>query len=213
MKRGLWGQLQQRWKERRLIQQPIARLITFPIKCKVKPGEGNGKYPLQYSCLENSMDRGVWQAPVHGVTKSQTQLSHKCVRTCVHTHTRTHTHTVKPDFSGIFMCLQVLLESFLVVVFYQKSTGGSPQVMDLCAWDQAQNQFTWSRRLRLLYYPPNSRSFTHENQPLDTEILSKGLPPSHSPRPSFPTHLSFSPRLFNTHTHTHTHTSPYWPDP
>ena len=34
-------------------------------------GEGNG-YPLQYSCLENSMGRGVWQAIVHGVTKSQT---------------------------------------------------------------------------------------------------------------------------------------------
>ena len=29
------------------------------------PGEGNG-YPLQYSCLENSMDRGAWQATVHG---------------------------------------------------------------------------------------------------------------------------------------------------
>ena len=34
-------------------------------------GEGNG-YPLQYSCLENSMDRGTWWATVHGVTKSQT---------------------------------------------------------------------------------------------------------------------------------------------
>ena len=33
------------------------------------PGEGNG-YPLQYSCLENSMDRGAWQAIVHGVTKA-----------------------------------------------------------------------------------------------------------------------------------------------
>ena len=32
------------------------------------PGEGNG-YPLQYSCLENSMDRGAWQATVHAVTK------------------------------------------------------------------------------------------------------------------------------------------------
>ena len=31
------------------------------------PGEGSG-YPLQYSCLENSMDRGAWQATVHGVT-------------------------------------------------------------------------------------------------------------------------------------------------
>ena len=38
------------------------------------PEEGNG-YPLQYSCLENSMDRGTWQATVHGVTKSWTQLS------------------------------------------------------------------------------------------------------------------------------------------
>ena len=35
------------------------------------PGEGNG-YPLQYSCPENSMDRGAWQATVHGVTKSWT---------------------------------------------------------------------------------------------------------------------------------------------
>ena len=35
-------------------------------------GKGN---PLQYCCLENSMDRGAWRAIVHGVTKSQTQLS------------------------------------------------------------------------------------------------------------------------------------------
>ena len=34
------------------------------------PGEGNGN-PLQYSCLENPMDRGVWQATVHGVAKIQ----------------------------------------------------------------------------------------------------------------------------------------------
>ena len=32
------------------------------------PGEGKG-YPLQYSCLENSMDRGAWQAKVHRVAK------------------------------------------------------------------------------------------------------------------------------------------------
>ena len=38
------------------------------------PGKGNGN-PLQYSCLENTMDRGAWQATVHGVTNSQTQLS------------------------------------------------------------------------------------------------------------------------------------------
>ena len=45
------------------------------------PGVGNGN-PLQYSCLENSMDRGAWQATVHGVTKSQ-----------IHMNTHTHTHT------------------------------------------------------------------------------------------------------------------------
>ena len=38
------------------------------------PGEGNG-YLLQYSCLENPMDRGAWQAIVHQVIKSQKQLS------------------------------------------------------------------------------------------------------------------------------------------
>ena len=38
------------------------------------PGEGNGD-PLQYSCLEHPMDRGAQRATVHGVAKSQTQLS------------------------------------------------------------------------------------------------------------------------------------------
>ena len=37
-------------------------------------GEGNGK-PLQYSCLENLIGRGAWQAAVHGITKSRTGLS------------------------------------------------------------------------------------------------------------------------------------------
>jgi len=37
-------------------------------------GKGNGN-PLQYSCLENSMNRGAWQATVHRVTQSQTQLN------------------------------------------------------------------------------------------------------------------------------------------
>ena len=38
------------------------------------PGEGNGN-PLQYSFLENPMDRGAWWAMVHGVAKSRTRLS------------------------------------------------------------------------------------------------------------------------------------------
>ena len=47
------------------------------------PGEGNGNL-LQYSCLENSMDRGAWRATVHGVAKSQTWLK------WLSTHARTH---------------------------------------------------------------------------------------------------------------------------
>ena len=43
------------------------------------PGEGNGN-PLQYSCLENPMDRGAWQAAVHGVAKSWTRLSDFTIR-------------------------------------------------------------------------------------------------------------------------------------
>ena len=45
-------------------------------------GGGHG-YPLQYSCLENPMDRGAWWATVRGVTKSQTRLN-DLARTHVH---------------------------------------------------------------------------------------------------------------------------------
>ena len=56
------------------------------------PGERNGN-PLQYSCLENSMDRGVWLATVHGVAKSWTWLSNYAYfYIYIYTHTHTHTH-------------------------------------------------------------------------------------------------------------------------
>ena len=48
------------------------------------PGERRGN-PLQYSCLENSMNRAAWQATVHEVTKTWARLSDS--------HTHTHTHT------------------------------------------------------------------------------------------------------------------------
>ena len=49
-------------------QPEIACIVEWAL------GEGNGT-PLQYSCLENPMDRGAWWAAVHGVAKSQTWLS------------------------------------------------------------------------------------------------------------------------------------------
>ena len=45
------------------------------------PGEGTG-IPLQYSCLENPLDRGAWQATVYGVAKSQTGLKRLSMHTC-----------------------------------------------------------------------------------------------------------------------------------
>ena len=53
-------------------------------------GEGKSN-PLQYSCLENSMDKGAWQATVHGVTSKEMQLSeHENTHTHTHTHNRGH---------------------------------------------------------------------------------------------------------------------------
>jgi len=49
----------------------VFSLLTFEVPIL---GEGNGT-PLQHSCLENPMDGGAWWAAVHGVAKSQTQLS------------------------------------------------------------------------------------------------------------------------------------------
>ena len=54
------------------------------------PGGGNGT-PLQYSCLENPMGRGVWWAAVHGVAESQTLLS-------------THSHTAVCLGQAIAFC-------------------------------------------------------------------------------------------------------------
>ena len=54
---------------------PGEKRKTFPIfSPKLGPGEGTGN-PSQHSCLRNPTDRGAWQATVHGVVKSRTQLS------------------------------------------------------------------------------------------------------------------------------------------
>ena len=50
----------------------VGDLDWIPVSARY-PGEGNG-YPLQCSCLENSMDRGTWRATVYGVAKSQPSL-------------------------------------------------------------------------------------------------------------------------------------------
>ena len=84
----------QNWSQMKLNQNPrhstnysfplflLLGLLHFyfsPVLLRYVPGEVDGN-PLQYSCLENPMDRGAWQAIVHRVTKSQTPLSmHACM--------------------------------------------------------------------------------------------------------------------------------------
>ena len=60
-------------------------------------GEGNGN-PLQYSFLENSMERGAWRATVPGVAKSQTRVSmHACVQ---------ETKTVEATVAEVLLALK-----------------------------------------------------------------------------------------------------------
>ena len=60
------------------------------------PGGGHGN-PLQYSCLENSMNREVWQATIHSDAKSWTWWKRVSTHACTHTHTHTHTHMYESE--------------------------------------------------------------------------------------------------------------------
>ena len=64
------------------------------------PGEGNGN-PLQYSCLENPMERGNWRATVHGVEQSWTQLKWLSRRAA--------SSTLKVQHSWFFQCWDCIL--------------------------------------------------------------------------------------------------------
>ena len=67
-----WATMQ--WKENVLPKPPIHNNSASTYTLNMFSGGWNGN-PLQYSCLENPMDRGAWRATVHHVTKSWTQLS------------------------------------------------------------------------------------------------------------------------------------------
>ena len=80
----------------------------FPVSER-SPGGGHGN-PLQYSCLENPMDRGAWLATVYGVTKSQTQLSN-CAHTCMDNHNLYNLRGI-PDISNCILKEIVFMSAF-----------------------------------------------------------------------------------------------------
>ena len=59
-----------------------ARDLGSILRLGRSPGEGHSN-PLHYPCLENPMDRGAWRDTVHGVAKSQTQVSHKAHKSTI----------------------------------------------------------------------------------------------------------------------------------
>ena len=62
------------WVRNLLAMQEMQADASLISKLGRSPGGGHGN-PLQYSCLENPMDRGAWWATVHRITKSRTQLN------------------------------------------------------------------------------------------------------------------------------------------
>ena len=77
------------------------------------PGEGNGSRP-QYSCLENSMDRGAWRATVHGVGKSWTFLSYWAHKHLSYIQLRLRTFSEWEPFLGSILCFHGL-EQYLLL--------------------------------------------------------------------------------------------------
>ena len=80
------------------------RRLEFDPGSGRSPGGGNGN-PFQYSCLGNPIDRGAWQATVHGVTKSQTQLNENA---CTGTHSPSLSTQVPPPRRCFPDCLALI---------------------------------------------------------------------------------------------------------
>ena len=74
------------------------------------PGDGNGS-PLQYFCLENSMDRGAWWATVHGVTKRYNECRHEIKVSCRETCNCGEKKTEKGTESYVSIVLSIRSET------------------------------------------------------------------------------------------------------
>ena len=96
------------------------------------PGGGHDN-PLQYSCLENSMDRGAWQATVHRVAKSWAQLKRLNMNESVHTHKYTQgleQRVIGSEPCNPLLWLDALKDSFIYrVLILKRGFEGSIRIL------------------------------------------------------------------------------------
>jgi len=97
-------------------EEPKARVVRDSGSI---PGSGRflgGGYgnPLQYSCLENPMDRGGWQATVHKVSQSQTQLKQLNMHACTFYRYLISTYGIICHFRHCFLIVSVFSVSLLI---------------------------------------------------------------------------------------------------
>ena len=92
---------------------------VFDPELERSPGGGHGN-SLQYSCLENSMDRGAWGATVHRVPKSQTQLKWLSTHApmCMHMHTQEQLDKKNKLLTCINTMHSILLCLICYILFY-----------------------------------------------------------------------------------------------
>ena len=114
--------------------------------------------PTPYSSLENPMDRGTWQAIVHGLAKSQTWLSAcMCARTHTHTHTHTHAHSPKGHTCSslrTFWSLVVTWEFYLCYLFVslsQKIIFKSKLFLKTLTWQFETKSYSYTFEIIMMY--------------------------------------------------------------
>ena len=97
------------------------------------PGGGNGN-PLQYSCLENPMDRGAWQVTVHGATKSQTELKQLSKNThwCFHLEGSEREFSFSIEYEARMKLLQYVSSSGFFITFNPYSNKADQVMIPTC---------------------------------------------------------------------------------
>ena len=131
------------------------------------PGEGNGN-PLQYSCLENPVDRGAWRATVYRVAKSQTRLK----------------DTSLPDAPphqnySLFLPTSISILKSQVCTFQDAKISvsfvGSQEINQFCR--QARNKSMQSCKSRILNFSPRFAWCKTKTEQTSSKIPSQSMPP------------------------------------